>query len=200
MINEESGSQAGSHCSTIRERGQEGARRAAWTAIVSIGVLLAALSAPARAAAPATSEFVIRNVRIFDGERVIPRGQIWVRDGKIAAVGSEVHAPAGIPARDGEGETLLPGLIDAHTHVFGDALKDALVFGVTTELDMFTDSGVAARIKREQAAGHDLDMADLRSAGTLVTAPRGHGTEYGLPIPTITGPEQAQAFVDARIA
>jgi hypothetical protein len=43
-------------------------------------------------------------------------------------------------------------------------------------------------------------MASLSSAGTLVTAPGGHGTEYGLPIPTLAKPEEAQVFVDARIA
>jgi len=42
-------------------------------------------------------------------------------------------------------------------------------------------------------------MTDLRSAGTGVTAPGGHFTEYGLPIPTITGPDEAQEFVAARI-
>jgi imidazolonepropionase-like amidohydrolase len=146
------------------------------------------------------TEFVIRNVRIFDGTRVIPKGQVWVQGGKIKAVGTDVKAPASVRSINGAGETLLPGLIDAHTHVFGDALKEALAFGVTTELDMFTDYHLAAQIKREQAEGKDLDMADLRSAGTLVTAPKGHGTEYGMAIPTITSPGEAQAFVDARIA
>src|SRR5690606_18322791 len=41
--------------------------------------------------------------------------------------------------------------------------------------------------------------ADIFSAGTLVTAPKGHGTQFGLPIPTITSPAEADAFVDARI-
>jgi len=36
----------------------------------------------------------------------------------------------------GAGRTLLPGLIDAHAHSLGDTLRNALVFGVTTELDM----------------------------------------------------------------
>ena len=33
-----------------------------------------------------------------------------------------------------------------------------------------------------------------------MTAPKGHGTEYGLPIPTLASATDAQAFVDARIA
>src|SRR5439155_4411161 len=44
-----------------------------------------------------------------------------------------------------------------------------------------------------------LDRADLYSAGTLVTAPHGHGTEHE-DIPTISSADQAQAAVDARIA
>lgn len=148
----------------------------------------------------ASKGFVIRNVRIFDGSGVIAKGEVWVENGVIKAVGANVHAPASVRTIDGTGDTLLPGLIDAHTHAFGSALKDALVFGVTTELDMFTDYHFAQQIKREQAEGKDLDLADLRSAGTLVTAPHGHGTEYGISIPTITSPNEAQAFVDARIA
>ncbi len=81
-----------------------------------------------------------------------------------------------------------------------DHLKQAAIFGVTTELDMFTDQAFAARTRSEEAAGKALDRADLRSAGTLVTAPGGHGTEYGFAIPTLTSPERAQEFIDARIA
>jgi hypothetical protein len=50
---------------------------------------------------------------------------------------------------------------------------------------------------REGGAPH---RADLFSAGTLVTAPGGHGTEYGVPIPTLSGADGAQEFVDARLA
>jgi imidazolonepropionase-like amidohydrolase len=94
------------------------------------------------------SEFVIRDVRIFDGARVIPTGQVWVQSGKIKAVGADVKAPASVRTINGAGQTLLPGLIDAHTHAFMSALKEALPFGVTTELDMFTDHNYAAQIKK----------------------------------------------------
>jgi imidazolonepropionase-like amidohydrolase len=163
-------------------------------------LLFSSLVVLAQSLAQNNNEFVIRDVRIFDGNHVIPKGQVWVQSGKIKAVGADVKAPAGVRIIHGEGDTLLPGLIDAHTHAFGNALKEALVFGVTTELDMFTSHEYAAQIKREQAEGKDVDLADLRSASTLVTAPHGHGTEYGMPIPTISSPDEAQAFVDARIA
>jgi imidazolonepropionase-like amidohydrolase len=74
------------------------------------------------------------------------------------------------------------------------------MFGVTTELDMFTDATLAQTMRAEQKAGKALGRADLFSAGILVTAPGGHGTEYGFAIPTITRADSAQAFVDARIA
>lgn len=148
---------------------------------------------------PKVNAFVIRNVRVFDGEKTIPSTDVVVRDGKVASVGEK--APEGIEVIDGAGRTLLPGLIDAHTHAFGDALERALVFGVTTELDMFTDHTLAAAMRKEQAAPSGAPRrADLFSAGTLITAPGGHGTEYGLQIPTLSSPADAPAFVKARVA
>lgn len=144
-------------------------------------------------------EFVVKDVRVFDGERLLPRASVHVRDGLIVSVGDS--APAGVETIAGEGRTLLPGLIDAHTHAFGDALERALVFGVTTELDMFTSHAFAAAMRREQAgAGGAPRRADIFSAGTLVTAPKGHGTEYGMPIPTLAAAVDADAFVAARLA
>lgn len=146
------------------------------------------------------ARFAIANVRVFDGTNVLEHAAVVVDHGKIASVGGG-PLPADIETIDGTGKTLLPGLIDAHTHAFGDALERALVFGVTTELDMFTDPKFAAAKRAEQnAPGGAPDRADLRSAGFLMTAPRGHGTEYGIPVPTVTSPAEAVAFVDARIA
>jgi cytosine/adenosine deaminase-related metal-dependent hydrolase len=150
-------------------------------------------------ASVAEADILFRNVRIFDGTRTSEATDVLVRDGKIAAVGKKLVAD-GAEVIDGTGKTLLPGLIDAHTHSWGDALEQALLFGVTTELDMFTDAGMARSMREEQASGRASSRADLFSAGTLVTAPKGHGTEYGMAIPTISSPDEAQAFVDARIA
>ena len=142
---------------------------------------------------------LIRQARVFDGARVIGVRDVLVSDGKIAAIETRISPPAGAVIVNGEGRTLLPGLIDSHTHVFGDALEQALMFGVTTEMDMFTDVGEASRLRAQQKAGNVATRADIYSAGTLVTSPKGHGTEYGMAIPTISSPDSAQAFVDARI-
>ena len=144
--------------------------------------------------------FAVANVRVFDGTSMIPKGTVVVTDGRIAAVGPDAKAPAGAEVIDGSGATLLPGFIDSHTHTFGDSLQRALVFGVTTELDMFTSHELARALREEQAKDGAPGRADLRSAGTLATAPGGHGTQFGMPIPTLTKPEEAQAWVDARIA
>lgn len=147
-------------------------------------------------------KIAVTNVRIFDGNRVIPRGTVVLRGQTIAAVGKNARAPRGAEVIDGSQATLLPGFIDSHTHPQGrpDTLKRAAVFGVTTELDMFSDPAFGRAMRQEQAAGGALGRADLFSAGYLATAPGGHGTQYAVQVPTLTRPDEAQAWVDARLA
>jgi imidazolonepropionase-like amidohydrolase len=175
-----------------------GRQRAVAGAACGLAAVLLLAAAGPPAAAP--GGFVVRGARVFDGTRMLGIADVLVSGGKIAAVGRDLSVPPGTEVVAGAGRTLLPGLIDAHAHSLGDTLRDALVFGVTTELDMFADARWAAKVKADQAAGGRLDEADLRSAGTVATVPGGHGTEYGFPIPTLTRPEEAQAWVDARIA
>ena len=149
----------------------------------------------------AAEPFVIRTVRVFDGVRMLPPTSVLVAGGRIQSVGRGVRIPAGARIIDGRGKTLLPGLIDAHVHVrSAEDLKTALRFGVTTCLDMFTLYQMAAELRAEQAAGKAGGRAELFSAGTPATAPGGHGTEYGVAIPTLSRPEDAAAFVEARLA
>ncbi|MGH8854498.1 MAG: CIA30 family protein, partial [Telluria sp.] len=108
-------------------------------------------------------------------------------------------APKDARVVNGAGRTLLPGLIDAHTHAFRFHELPVL-FGVTTQVDMFTDIPSLTAAKQAMRDGGNHQHADLFSAGTLVTAPHGHGTQFGIAIPTLAKAEDAQAFVDARIA
>jgi imidazolonepropionase-like amidohydrolase len=162
--------------------------------------LLISVPALYPASADTGNTFVIRHARVFDGHKTLANTDVWVKDGKIQSVGKDLKVFSDVKTIDATGDTLLPGLIDSHTHAWGDALKEAEIFGVTTELDMFTDVKYMQQTKKDQAEGKDLDMADLRSAGTLATTPGGHGTEYGIQIPTLSSPAEAQAWVDARIA
>src|SRR5215471_17119447 len=163
------------------------------------GFLLLSLSGFSQT--PASETIAFRNVRVFDGERMIQRTTVVIDQGKIAAVAPDAAAPPGAQIIDGAGKTLLPGFIDAHTHTIDPlVLRQAAIFGVTTTLDMFTDQRLAASIKKQQSEGKLLDYADLRSAGTLATSPHGHGTEYGIAIPALSKPEDAPAWVNARIA
>lgn len=146
------------------------------------------------------SRTIFREVTVFDGHGVRTDDTVVVDDGIIEAVGRGLSVPAGAEVVEGRGRTLLPGLIDAHTHVVGPALRQALRWGVTTELDMANFPEPIARAKRDQHGPLGGSIADLRSACCAATVPGGHGSERFPDIPTLTEPEEAAAFVDARIA
>ncbi|HLK59493.1 MAG TPA: amidohydrolase family protein [Chthonomonadaceae bacterium] len=177
--------------------GQAAERRQALVGLpATTGALL-----PDRAERPPSGTFLLRNVRIFDGAHILPANTVLVEEGKIAKVGSNLPLSASVPVVDGTGCTLLPGLIDAHVHSYiRAALQQELMFGVTTELDMMDPPNFSIPIQKAQKAGADDDLADIFTAGWAATCPNGHGTEGGADVPTLSRPEQAQAFVDARIA
>lgn len=167
-------------------------------------VLLSALAVAAPVHA-AEGGFAIRNVRLFDGIRTSEHRTVLVRRGVIAAIGGPNLKTAGLTLFDGTGQTLVPGTIDAHVHVSHAAPEKTLAqsarFGVTTDLDMFTDAPTLKRLHELSRA--DLpNLADARSAGVGASAPKGHPSlmDPTSTIPTLTRPEQAQAFVDARVA
>ena len=146
-----------------------------------------------------TEPLLIRADRVFDGATMRTGVAVLVRDGVIVEVGRDVTA-VDATVVDAPGQTLLPGLIDAHTHAFPGRLEQALAFGVTTELDMFADPAAVAELRHETT-----DRAALRSAGTGATAPGGHPcqlVDQGLvpPFPTIAGPGAAERFVADRVA
>jgi imidazolonepropionase-like amidohydrolase len=144
-------------------------------------------------------------VRLFDGEQLLEHRTVQVENGRIVAEGN--LSVRGAEVIDGRGRTLLPGFFDSHVHISQanpeGALRQALALGVTTVLDMFTNAALLQRLKAIESADPP-DVADLRSAGVGATAPGGHPSEMigagrGAPMPAITTPEQAAAFVEARV-
>lgn len=172
-------------------------------AILSISLLvLPALLAPPSTALETRKPTAIKGARVFDGEKLWTRATVIIKDGKIAALGEDILIPPDAEVIDGEGKTLLPGLIDAHVHVWDAAqLRQAVFFGVTSVIDMFTTNlnVLKTGLKTQEATGA-VDGAFFISPGICVTVAGGHGTQFGPGIPTISGPEKAQEFVDARIA
>ncbi len=163
-------------------------------------LLIALLSACGRQRTPlvtrpadAGRSLVIRNVRIFDAPRAaLAQGlrDVVVRDGRIAAVAPQGAAADGLPELDGKGGTLLPGLVDLHTHTSGSsdrpehvALPDVdgnlaafLYAGVTTVLDLGGLTPDVFRTRADVAAGKRLGP-HMYVAGPIFTAPGGHPVE-----------------------
>ncbi|HEY7189211.1 MAG TPA: amidohydrolase family protein [Vicinamibacterales bacterium] len=114
-------------------------------------------SAPARFLAPATQTIAIRAGRLFDSRTgtMLTNAIVLVRGDRIADVGPSVTIPADARVIDLSGATVLPGLIDAHVHVYpADELSEAtrtivaianaqadLAAGFTTVLDMDSRGG-----------------------------------------------------------
>lgn len=140
-------------------------------------------------------DFYINKVDVFDGETLIKDTGVLVIGGKIVKVSRSVPDFKG-EIIDGEGGFLMPGMINAHVHAFMPApLKEAAQAGVLNLLDMH---GVERYQKMMASVNESSLNARYFYAGYAATAPEGHGTQFGFPVPTLTKAEDAEAFVKAR--
>ncbi|MCO5972793.1 amidohydrolase family protein [Actinoallomurus soli] len=149
----------------------------------------------------AMNHFVITGARVFDGEDLLGVVDVEVADGTIVSVAG--RRPEGVELIDGTGATLLPGLIDAHTHTDAESLRQSLTFGITTELDMLSMPERMIPLRRQVAESSDL--ADVRSPSVGLTPADGHPHqlrqgEGDPPWPTATRVDEIPAFVEGRIA
>lgn len=138
-----------------------------------VSSFLAAITlAPHAAAAQATSPtrpIVITNASLIDGARgaFATGATVVIRDGKIAQIATgAVAAPSDATVIDARGRVLLPGLIDAHTHVASLAsARRALESGVTTirsaSVAAFQDVALREAVKQGAIAGPDVVAAGV---------------------------------------
>ena len=91
----------------------------------SVLLLLCFLALPVSAAEP-SRPVVLKAARLFDANagRLVTPGVVVVVDGKISAVGARATVPAGAEVIDLGDATLLPGFMDAHTHLTGEPGED----------------------------------------------------------------------------
>jgi len=89
-----------------------------------LGVIAAALVFVAASGAYAQN-LTITNARILDGTgRVIDRGAVVVRDGKVVSVSAATPTNTSGRTINANGKTVMPGLIDGHRHIVtGDAAQ-----------------------------------------------------------------------------
>lgn len=95
-----------------------------------IVVFIAVLQTVAQTGAPGemkgTGTVVLRAAQIIDGRggEPIRNGSIVVTNDKIVAVGTNLAVPSGARVIDLGDATLMPGFIDAHTHIVGRVFGD----------------------------------------------------------------------------
>jgi imidazolonepropionase-like amidohydrolase len=141
------------------------------------------------ALAPAQAETIaFTGARVIDGTGKAPiaNGVVVVTDGKIVAVGTKAgtRVPAGATVIDVIGKTIMPGIVNAHGHLFFDAksavpartqLSDQLAlyarYGVTTVYSLGDDGVETVKLRDElRTAPFGPGMARLYVSGPVLTA------------------------------
>jgi len=145
------------------------------------------LPAHGQAQKPASKTYVLRATRMFDGKSntLVTPGLVVVTDGKIVAVGAKAAVPAGAEPIDLGDATLLPGFIDAHTHItmmYSDDWKQNTLDGLQkTIAEQALDASANARVTLmagfttvRDVGSHDYLDVGLRNAirDGVVAGPR----------------------------
>ena len=153
---------------------------------------------------PAPHPIVLHAARLLDikGGRVVKPGEVLVEGKRIVEVGSSVKRPEGAEVIDLGDRTLLPGLIDAHVHLFLHpgaedlqtvqesvpqrtimavlAARDDLMAGFTAERDMGTEGAGSADTAVRNAIDEGLVPGPrLRISGNAINILGGHEDALG---------------------
>jgi imidazolonepropionase-like amidohydrolase len=190
-----------------------------------IGIVLAALLAAPAAAEP----ILLRPAQVFDGVDPHPHAgwSVLVDGDKIKGVGPNLTAPAGARTIALPGTTLMPGLIEGHSHLFLHPYNEAkwddqvlheplalrtaravvsagktLEAGFTTERDLGTEGAGYADVGIKQAINQGIIPGPRMLVATRANVARGaygpKGFEPGVKIPQ--GAEEVNGADEMRAA
>jgi imidazolonepropionase-like amidohydrolase len=163
-------------------------------AVGAIATITATIAAPA--APPAQVLHAAHLLDVASGRMLTP-GEVLINGERIVAVGSSVDRPVGTPVIDLGDATLMPGLIDAHVHLFlhpgaedlqtveesvpartliaAEAARDDLLAGYTAERDMGTEGAGSADTAVRDAINNGLIPGPrLRISGNAIDILGGH--------------------------
>ncbi|HRP07131.1 MAG TPA: amidohydrolase family protein [Gemmatimonadales bacterium] len=151
----------------------------------------------------------ITNVTVIDGTGAAPKPHqtVLIREGRIAAVGpaSSTSIPTGARSIDGTGQTLIPGLVGMHDHLFYMAAGGRNVNAQFTSTRLYLAGGVttvrttgANSAYADIKAKADVDAGRMPGPRIHLTAPylTGHGNNGDAVMAVAETPEQARRFVD----
>jgi imidazolonepropionase-like amidohydrolase len=161
--------------------------------------LVLAVPVAGQSQAPPARPIVLRAARLLDikNGRIVKPGEVLVQGERIVEVGTSVKRPAGAEVIDLGDRTLLPGLIDAHIHLFLHpgaedlqtvqesvpqrtiiavlAARDDLMAGFTAERDMGTEgAGSADSAVRNAIDEGRIPGPRLRVSGNAINILGGH--------------------------
>jgi imidazolonepropionase-like amidohydrolase len=190
------------------------------TVPVALGHRMPALLA---APPPAPGRLYLTGARLLDGTGSAPRdgAAVLVEEGRIARVGTSTDAvPEGAEVLDLEGRTLLPGLIDAHVHVHGEApapdwgaepllegtvhhflqrrLRESLRLGVTTIRDVGSQ-GLQPQEARQAMRYGAFRGPRLLTCAKIISATAPGGRFYGTMYREADGPDDVRRAVREQL-
>jgi imidazolonepropionase-like amidohydrolase len=173
-------------------------------ALISLSLVTFVADAAGQAAAAPSHPIVLHAARLLDVKtgRTVKPGEILVQGDRIVEVGTTVKHPGGSEVIDLGDRTMLPGLIDAHIHLFLHpgaedlqtvqesvpqrtitatlAARDDLMAGFTAERDMGTEgAGSADTAVRNAIDAGRIPGPRLRISGNAINILGGHEDAIG---------------------
>ncbi|MCB0492060.1 MAG: amidohydrolase family protein [Cyclobacteriaceae bacterium] len=152
------------------------------------------------------NDYALTNANLINGfeNKVYPNAIVFVKNGKIEKIGKKGDAIASnYTVVDCEGNYLMPGMIDAHTHIDNLAsAKRALKSGVTTvrsaSVSAYQDIAIRELVKSGRLPG-----PDMMASGVFVTPQLGQSllsdTRLGELIGGVNTDEELKKLVNVNI-
>jgi imidazolonepropionase-like amidohydrolase len=175
-------------------------RTAVWLMGASVLMLAACLNAQENGAKP--QQVAIRAARLIDGksDAVMSNGVVLVEGEKITAVASGIAIPSDAKVIDLGDATLLPGLIDVHTHLLSEmdgtsvSALDTEMLRVVATQSTAQRALLGAKLGREDLEAGITTVRDLGNSGVNGDVALRYAIETGwLPGPRIVPSTRALA-------